>query len=279
MINVKDLEHVISLVLASSYLEGVKPLSALLVSDRPESGKTKMITKFRSSDGVVVLSDCTAYALWRDFGTRLAQGEIKHLIIPEFLAPLSRGQQTVESFLSTLQMMMEEGLEEIHTGYLEPIKFDSPIIVGVIACMPRDAFEKNKLNWMASGFLSRFKIITYKYSEKTVDAILDNIMNNYSAVEEEIELKFPEKKAKIEIPKDVAKACRALSTELSEELRTKRALYGFRELKNILTLVASETLLDIVQNKSCRVQSTMKDFEKIYELSYLFNTEFNSLRR
>ena len=126
MINTQDLEEILALALYSGHIKDEQALSVLLISDRPEAGKSKMAMKFYGNQGVAFLSDATAYALWRDYYKEIESGQIKHLIIPEFLAPLSRKSETVQSFVATLQMLIEEGIMEIHTGFLKAIKLQAP---------------------------------------------------------------------------------------------------------------------------------------------------------
>ena len=273
MIDTKDIEKVVALTLASGYVKGEKPVSLMLVSDRPEAGKTEIVRQFSDTSKVKVISDMTAYALWRDFGVPISQGKIKHFIIPEFLAPISRAS-TVDSFVATLQMMIEEGLTEIHTGFLKPIKFDSPITIGLIVCMPRNAFLSNRLNWDISGFLSRFVLATYRYNDHTVASIFDSIVKrDYLA---EIKQKLDFKEATITVPLPVAEKCRALAEDITAKSRGDGKCYGFRELKNILRFVSAMVILDRTRGATRRV-ATETDFTEVARLSYLFNEEFNAI--
>jgi hypothetical protein len=118
LIGTQDLEKLIALALSSAYVKGDKPISLLIVSDRPESGKTETVNRFYGNIGLGFLSDCTAFALWRDFEKQMRARTLKHLIIPEFLTLLSRSSETVASLISTLQELTEDGVTGIHTGYL-----------------------------------------------------------------------------------------------------------------------------------------------------------------
>ena len=279
MIHTQDLERTVALALASAYVEGEKPLSLMIVSDRPESGKTEVVNSFYGMKGIAILSDVTAFALWRDFGKELATGRLKHLIIPEFLAPISRGTQTVESFIATLQMLVEEGLSEIHTGFLKPIKLASPVTIGVIACLPRTAFNEHRLDWEVSGFLSRFMVITYKYDSKSVQQIFDSIEKQDYLTETRISLNF-ERKMSIEIPRFIARKCRVLAETITEKARKDGKCYGFRELKNILKCVAANVILDNMKHPEAeRLTADYWDFKVVERLRYLFNEDFNSLNR
>jgi len=274
MVNTSDIEKVIALTLASAYVAGEKPASLMIVSDRPESGKTDIIKQFSGTQGIAVISDMTAYAMWRDFGEAISEGKIKHFIIPEFLAPMSR-TSTAASFVATLQMMIEEGLTEIHTGFLPPMKFDKPVTIGLIVCMPRNAFKSNRLGWEISGFLSRFVLSTYHYNDDTIASIFDSIVNRKYLQESKVHLNFTE--ATIDIPLAIAQKCRELAEELTAQSRMDGKCYGFRELKNTLRFVSSMVILDRATG-SDRHEVNEADFEEIARLSYLMNEEFNAVR-
>lgn len=278
MINTKDLEKLVSLALSSAYVKDEKPISLMVVSDRPESGKTELANKFIGNRRLAYLSDITAYALWRDFHKQINAGEIRHFIIPEFLAPLSRGSSTVASFIATLQMLVEEGIMEIHTGFLEPIKLESPTTIGAIVCLPRNAFNYNRMEWEVSGFLSRFMVVSYKYNDATIERIFDSIMNRDYLVESRIKLDFPSGQADIAIPKGIAQKARALSYKASEKARKDGKLYGFRDLKNILCLMTANVVLENMQNGGNRTEVNQSDYKVVEHLSYLLNEDFNELK-
>lgn len=275
MIRTKDLEKLVALTLASAYVKGEKPASLMIISERPESGKTDIVNKFHGNTGVIVLSDVTAHALWRDFYKPISAGEVKHIIIPEFLAPLSRSS-AIDSLIATFQVMIEEGLTEIHTGFLPPIKFPKPISIGLIICMPRDAYKQHKVGWETSGFLSRFMVATYKYDDDTVSAIFKSIVEREYF--KEAGIKFDFKPANIRISNKIAEGCRVLASSIVEQARKDGKLYGFRELKNILRFVASNVILESAVTGCSRLRATDKDFDEIVRISYLLNEQHNALK-
>ena len=277
VIDTQDLEKVVALTLASAYIKGERPLSLMIVSDRPESGKTDTVNRFDVNKRVAYLNDVTAYALWRDFGKDLANGNIKHFFIPEFLAPISRQSQTVASFIATLQMLIEEGLKEIHTGFLEPIKLKNPVTVGAVVCLPRNAFGENKLSWEISGFLSRFLVITYRYNDNTIEKVFDSIENREYLTETKTDLYLPDQEIAVRIPKDIANKCRVLAQELTAQSRKDGKVYGYRELKNIFKLIGAMIVLGNC-NGSDRTVVNEDDLSEVMRLSYLFTENFNALK-
>lgn len=278
MVHTQDLEKIMALTLASAHIEGDKPLSLLIVSDRPESGKTDTVNQFYGNAGVAILSDVTAHAFWRDFGEDLAAGRLKHIIIPELLAPLSRGAETVDSLIATLQILIEEGLTEIHTGFLKPIKLAKPVTVGVIGCMPRTAYAQRRLQWLSSGFLSRFIVVTYRYSDHTVERIVESIRKreymSYGKVDLGLAGLAP---VAIDVPESVADKCWQMAEAITAKARKEGKCYGFRELKNLMRMVSANVILERCQQGSDRTEATMADFEEVSRLGYLINEQYNAL--
>ena len=273
MIATQDLEKIFALVIASGWVKGEKPVSLIVVSDRPESGKTEIASKFIGTKKIIYLSDATAFALWRDFHEPIARGEVKHLIIPEFLAPLSRHNQTVQSFIATLQILIEEGIFQISTGFLKPIKLEHPTTVGAIVCLPRDAFSRNRIDWEVSGFLSRFMVASYSYNGNTVRQIFDSIAEREYLQAGKTVLNLPDTEQEVDIPPDIAKAARDYAIVVTKQARVDGKCYGFREFKNMLRMIAANVILE----GNGRREATMKDFGEIVRLSYLLNEDFNEL--
>lgn len=280
MIHTEHLEKVIALTLATGYLDKEKQVSLFIVSQRPESGKSALLEKFSETNGVRILSNATAAAIWRDYGADIGKGLIKHFLIPEFLAPMSRNTATTGAFLSTLQMMVEEGLVSFHSGFLkESVKFSEPRTVGVIACLPKVAFERSRLSWTVSGFLSRFMVVTYSYNQKTVEAIFESIVDAKYLKETKQSLQFPKEPVAITIDAEIGKLCQDLALGVTEMARNRKGLYGFRELKNVRRLVAGNVILENINKKEHRTEATMADFEVVKSISYLFNEEFNEVKK
>jgi hypothetical protein len=279
MINTQDLEKILSLSLFSAHINGEKAVSLMIVSDRPESGKSEIAMKFLGNQGVRLLSDVTAYALWRDFKDVIENGSLKTLVIPEFLAPLSRKSETVQSFISTLQMLIEEGMLEIHTGFLKPMQLKSPAAIGAVVCMPRNAFAQHRLEWELSGFLSRFLVISYKYDSNTTMEIFDSIADReYMDNHRNILFKFPKEPVDIDIPPEIREMAKTYVIEQTESIRKSGRGYGFRELKNMLRLLCANVLLENSKNGTTTQSVKEVDFIEIKRLSYLINEEFNALK-
>lgn len=277
MINTKDLELAVALTLATAYIEGETPQSLMIVSERPEAGKTLLVNQFKQVDGIAVISDGTAKGILESFKGDLVSGKLKHLIIPEFLAPISRNQNTVSSFLATIQILIEDGFQRIDTGFIHQ-KYDSPKRIGVIACLPKPAFMTNKMKWSASGLLSRFLVLSYAYATDTIGSILDSIMERQYLNENDLSIKFVQT-VKVELPLEVAGKCKDLALATTEKARRAGSMYGFRQLESVMRLVMAKVVLDRAQGIDRDNVATLEDFEAVEAISYLFNDEFNEVKQ
>jgi hypothetical protein len=278
MIDVQDLEMVIALTLCSGHLAADKPVSLMIVSDKCEAGKTSALEKFSKSDGIAYLSDATAFGLWRDFHKQIASGELRHILIPEMISPLSRNSDTVNSFISTLGSLIEEGIVEIHTGFLDAIKLKSPVTVGVIGCMPRPIFMTNKLRWEATGFISRFIVVTYKHSIETVERVFESIIKGEHLTDGDHPVAIPTEDYDVKVPETVARKAVEFARNVSETAVQDGKIYGYREAKNILRLVAANVVYENVRDNKNRLKADIHDFDIVAGLSYLFTGKFNELR-
>jgi hypothetical protein len=278
MIDIQDLERVIALTLCSGHLSNDKPVSLMVVSDKCEAGKTSALEKFSRTDGIAYLSDATAFGLWRDFHKQIASGELRHILIPEMISPLSRNSDTVNSFISTLGTLIEEGIVEIHTGFLDAIKLKSPVTVGVIGCMPRPIFMNNKLKWEATGFLSRFIVVTYKHGQETVERVFESIIKGQHLTDGDHPVNMPTQDYEISVPEDVARESVSFAREVTEQSVKDGKIYGYREAKHIIRLVAANVIYENMRDGYNRLAATMDDVEVVKGLSYLFEGRFNELR-
>ena len=279
LIGVRDLDHIIAIVLASAYVENEKPLSCLIVSDRPESGKTSLILRYGGTKGTKKVGKATSYGIIQEHGLELQKGKIKHFLIPEFLGPLSYNSSVVKSFVTFLQEMTEDGLTSIYSGAMkQALVFKEPMVVGVIGAMPRKAYRENILSWMASGFLSRILVVTYRYSDTTVTKIKDSIVGREYLDGKPANLKIPKVKSHIDLPVEVAQACREVADGITAQAQRDGNLYGLRELKHIMSLVMANVALENMDTGEHRDTATMSDFDEIARLSYLFNNQFNELK-
>jgi len=273
MIHTGDLDRVISLALASGYAIRETPISLMIVSEKPEMGKTEETDKFMGTPGVEFVGDLTAHGTRRDLWAKINRGELHHIVIGEMLAPLSRAVGR-ESFISTIQLLTTDGAKAIHIGFSPKLPDEiEPRTVGFILCLPRSAYMRFHGTWVMSGFLSRFIVVTYTHNDKTIEAVFESIRRGEYLEKVGIKIPFGKEEFDIEIPEDVAVACEKLGRGIVGQVTT-----GYREVKHIRRLVKGAVILDKVRNGAMRLTATMDDFKEVKKLDYLFGEQFNPLQ-
>jgi hypothetical protein len=114
LLHLTPLSKIIECALISPYIKNEKPLSLMIVA-KPEHGKTSAMKLYRQIKSVAYVTDCTAYGLTRDYLPKMASGEIKTLMIPDLLTPLSKSAKTRQTFVAFLNNLIEEGIVKITT--------------------------------------------------------------------------------------------------------------------------------------------------------------------
>jgi hypothetical protein len=104
--------------------------------------------KFAICKNVAYLSDVTAFGVQRDLLAKIESGEVRHIMIPDLLQPLSRKESTVNSFITMMNSLIEEGVSAM-TTYATPglVTFKKPVKVGLMTAITSDEFNDNRHNW------------------------------------------------------------------------------------------------------------------------------------
>ena len=114
LVNLQPLQKMIECTLITSYLENEKP-SSLIISAKPESGKTTTMKQYRENKGIAYLTDCTAYGLTTEVLPQIVRGEVKTIMLPDLITPLAKQTKTRQGFTAFLQTLIEEGVAKIAT--------------------------------------------------------------------------------------------------------------------------------------------------------------------
>ena len=269
MIGVNRLLRTIRLALLSSYIAGERPVSIMLISKEPESGKTEIIEKFSAIPKIKVVTDTTAFGIWRDFHKPIARGEINHLLFPDFLTALSR-RSTIDSLITTLNPLIEEGVAEIHTGFLPPIKIQSPRPIGIITAMIKAPFDCYREEWIKNGFTSRLVLVTYSYSDGTKRSILNSIVEGKYKEERKVNLKLPSEPVPIYCSKAIGVELRMLCRQVLASDRSI-APHGFRMLKHLIVMAKASALL------FGRDEVTQEDLDNLEDISTHINERYTEI--
>jgi hypothetical protein len=221
LINVGPLKKIVECSLISPYISNEKPLSLLIVA-KAESGKTSVMKIYRRNKGIAYVSDCTAYGITRDILPKMVSGEVRTLIIPDLLTPLSKSTKTRQSFIAFLNNLIEEGVAKI-TTYANV--WDKEVKANVITAVTDEALKDGRHEWEKMGFLSRFIIFPYSYNTSTIMEILHSYSEHGLNIRE-AKIKLPDKEINIELPKEIADKLNPIAMKIGEQFQ----LYGIKRL-------------------------------------------------
>ncbi len=274
MIRTKILEEMITAALFSAYIADEKPLS-LLITAQVESGKTELVEKFKKNAKIKYLTDATAYSIWRDLSGEIQSGEIKHFIFPDLLTPFAKNRDTVNGFIMFLANLSEEGLAEIHAGFLPEggITLSSPKPVGIIGCIASGELLDQRRKWARAGFMSRMLPISYSYSPEAILEIKKAISERQYVHDSPVNLSFPVGEIKMALPTQIAELIREREEEYAKKSGTNaNYVYGFRMLKSLQRLVMGWAL------SQGRTTVTPMDYIKLRDdFMQFINLEYNAV--
>lgn len=272
LIKLEKVTKLLELAFYSAYIKDEQPVSALVTAP-PEAGKTQGVMRFAGNQGIVVLTDCTAYGIMRDYGASIKEKKVRHLVIPDLVRPLSRSKDTVHSLVAFLNAIIEEGVVSISTyaeklGVPEGKDKEQPIPVkcGLVATLAKDILEDGRHQWSSMGFMSRLLPISYEYSTSTKLEIHKSIANRDYKSDELITLNFPTEDIALKLELKEAQELMLLSGQLAEGNAEKT--YGFRLQKHIQRLAMANAL------KQNRDVVNTEDVQLLQELSDCINLAY-----
>jgi len=256
------LEKTIECAIISSYVKNEKPLSLLIIA-KAESGKSTVMKQYRETKGILYITDCTAYGITRDFLPKMTSGEIKTIMIPDLITPLSKSAKTRATFIAFLNNLIEEGIAKITTY---ATSWDKNVNANIITAVTDQALEDGRHEWAKMGFLSRLIVFSYSYNLQTVVKIF-NRYHTHGIKINNVKLKLPKKQVNIELPIEIAEKLDPIAMKIGEQQK----LYGFRALINF------RSMLKALAYRNKRKTVTMQEFNEFLELSSYLNYDFNPL--
>ena len=262
LINVEPLRKVVECALISPYIKGEKTLSLLIVA-KAESGKTSVMKLYSQNKGVAYVSDCTAYGLTRDILPKMVSGEVRTLVIPDLITPLSKSTKTRQSFVAFLNNLIEEGVGKI-TTYANI--WDKEVRANLITAVTDEALRDGRHEWAKMGFLSRFIVFSYAYSTSTVVRILKSY-SEHGLGPGEADFRPPEKEVDIYLPRKIADKLDPFATKVGEQFN----LYGIRAKINF------RCLLKCLAYRNKRRIVTEREFREFLELVDFMNFGFKQM--
>ena len=281
MIGINTILGLLELVVLTGHIRGEQPVSALVTAPT-EAGKTSIIMKFVSNEGLVVLTDCTAYGIMRDYGQSITDGRVKHLVIPDLIKPMSRAKDTVHSLVAFLNALIEEGVISIST-YAERVGVQNqgntaqnrlPVRCGLITTMAQGILLDGRHHWARMGFMSRMLPISYTYNVSTQLDIHRSIANREYLSDTPIRLNLPTEDVEIRLQSpqtdDLITLASGLNSIIASTNNPER-VYGFRLQKHLQRLAMASAL------KDGRDIVTQADVDYIRSLSGCINLEYYPL--
>lgn len=266
MIGVEPIEQILEACIWSAYVAGERPVSMLLIG-HVESGKSSILERFRGNSGLHFLNDVTGWALTsptRGILARLINNQIKHILVPDMLVPTGRNSDTVETFITFLNVLIEEGAVSIQT-YATKLELPQPIRCGFIGAIATEELERRRRQWLRLGFMSRLLPVSYSYSAPTIADIKQSIARREHRNEQLILLNLPDKSVEINLTPEIANKLMLLEPSVNQQLHTAERLYGFRLQKHLQTFALAHAL-------ACgRDSTTQEDYSFVAESSRYFN--------
>lgn len=169
MPGIELLRDAVELTLISGQLEDDQP-GSLLIAAEVEEGKTHLVSQYAQLTSAAYLADATAYGIIKEYQSQLLKGTLSHVIFPELIRPLARQKETASSLVAFLAELMEEGVKEIQT-FATSFKLPKPVKAGVVARIAKGNLTNRVRYWNETGFLSRFLVLSYSYSDATADKV------------------------------------------------------------------------------------------------------------
>lgn len=238
-----EVSELIRYILFSDYIELDKarhetPVSAAIIA-AVESGKTSIISQFIPCNGILYLTDVTAWGLQHKYVKQLQSGKYHRIVIPDLINPLNRKQETVDSLITFFNSYISwEGVSSIMTFAMQ-LEIDPPVTGSLLTSIATDDFRRMLKKLAAVGFISRLLLINYEYSEDAINDILQSIAAGTGSWDK-MSLGLPDTKTKVTIKSGMAKRL----IPVAESIGKRASAYGFRALHQLMVLARSRALAE-----------------------------------
>jgi hypothetical protein len=284
LVGIESLQDFVELCLWSAYIRKERSVSALIMAS-PERAKTEIMKKYRLNKGVACFDDATAFGIYMEEAQRIHSKELKTILFPDLTTPLQRKHHTVNTLLSFLNSIIEEGIVRVSTFYtyssfggIHRPRDVTGLRVNMIAGITTSSFWSKKRTMEKIGFITRIVPFSYNYNLGLLKKIFKSIMDekHINKAVSEIKLNFPSEEKAVRIPLKIDiklnRIRKRLVKSISEEYKNRGFnITGIRLFKNIRTLT-----------KACALREGRKivskyDLQRIEHLSQYMNFEENPL--
>ena len=133
----------------------------------------------------------------------------------------------------------------------------------MIACIAKGSLGYRINHWNVTGFLSRFLVVSYSYSDETAEQVRSTIMEGVPS--EPRNLILPEQQ-KVHVPEEIARGLATLAIGLAKGLYPP--LHGFRMQKHLQRLAMASAF------RAGRDSVNKDDFVKICDISRYANLDY-----
>lgn len=245
LVGLEPILEVVKTIIWTGQLHGERPASAIICAE-VGSGKTSVLEKI-TCETATFLSDFTS----REAKEIIRNEKLTHIMIGDLLSVLNHKSGTVKLSLNILSKMTGDTINRDPWDG-SPI---APRKIGVITAIPPSELHAPKLKsvlW-ASGFASRFIIIRYTYTSKTIKRIHDYIASNAYIHVRPFIMEVERASIDIEIPEELSEQVRLLSKRIANDRIGARAHHHLRALVKARarmrkSMVAGKIDLDTVES-------------------------------
>jgi hypothetical protein len=219
--------------------------------------------QYRQSKGIVYISDCTAWGLTREILPKIVSGEIKTMIIPDLITPLSKSHKTRQGFIAFLNNLIEEGIAKI-TSYANT--WDKEVKSNLITAVTDEALRDGRHDWAKMGFLSRLIVFSYSYGLSSIMKIL-SYYSGHGLKTTDIRFQMPKRQIDIELPVEIAERLNPIATKIGEQF----GVYGIRAKINF------RSLLKCLAYRNGRKAVTDTEYHEFLELADFMNFSYKPM--
>lgn len=247
---INKIKRIIKLTYASAFLKNCRPLSLMIIAP-PSQSKTHFLLSYKTKYSYTI-TDLSFMGL---INLLVENPKLKHIKVPDFLKLTEKKASTKDNLLSFLNSFLEEGIFEVKLGNQNKLDLKGKK-GGIITATTKASYEQNKKKWENTGFISRFLIVSYQYSNELISEIMDSINNGDEEIKTE-NINYKQKYVKIK-------------KEHNDKLK-QLSLYNIRKYNNLRILIKTIALTNQ------REETEEKDIEELIELNEILNDYFTTI--
>jgi len=256
-----EIEKLLFLCMVSQKI-GERPVNVFLVADS-ESGGSKMMKQFSDIEGVHFTTDITYTQLVGDVLHEVERGTITTVMISDYNKIVGRPRATKDNFEGVILSLVEEGIKNVDMPNAGRIRFNRFVKANLITKITSRVFGEHLVDWMDKGYLQRFLVVRWKYTEEQIEDIkkIDSLENTQYMIPElkDIELDDSLLVGNMEVI--------SLSSELAYYS------YGFRLHEQLKSLIRANAVFRYIDGQTKKPKVLKKDIDEIRRLSKYMGKE------